>query len=212
MSTTHLSDELIVDYALERLSRDDAAAVDAHQATCPRCANEIAAVREALSALPAGLVRAKPTAALRDAVLGATEPAHRYDAFARRVASLFDVDEATALRYLRTATDPQTTWESMPEMGAAVSLLHFDGGARTAGADVGIVRFVPGLRFPAHDHKGEERQLFLQGRVVEDSGREWLPGDLSIADSRIRHGFTVDTDEPCVVALVLFNGIQILSA
>lgn len=210
MSATHLSDELVIDYALELLSRDDAAAVDAHQATCPRCASEIVAVREALSAVPAGLVHATPTAALRDAVLATTEPAHRFDAFARRVASLFDVDEATALRYLRIATDPLTTWESMPGMGAAVSLLHFDGGARTAGADVGIVRFVPGLRFPTHEHNGEERQLVLQGRVVEDSGRAWLPGDLSIADSRTRHGFTVDDDEACVVALVLFDGIRIL--
>lgn len=210
MSATHLRDELVADYALELLSRDDAAAVDAHQASCPRCATEIVAVREALSAVPAVLVTATPTAALRDAVLAATKPAHRYDAFVRRVASLFDVDEATALRYLRIAIDPQTAWDAMPEMGAAVSLLHFDGGARTAGADVGIVRFAPGLQFPAHEHLGEERQLFLQGRVVEDSGREWLPGDLSIADSRIRHGFTVDADEPCVVALVLFDGIQII--
>lgn len=211
MSAPHLSADLLAEYALDVLSRADAAAVHAHLAVCTSCSREVATVCEALATIPAGMTPAAPSERLRAAVIAATDPAHRYDGFARRVAELFDVDEPKALAFLHSATDAHTAWDGMPGMEAAVSLLHFDGGPRTAGADVGIVRFTPGLQFPAHDHKGKELQLFLQGRVVDSTGREWLPGDLSIADTDVRHSFVVDASEPCVIALVLFEGIEILA-
>lgn len=52
-------------------------------------------------------------------------------------------------------------WRALPAMsGVSVRVLRRD---EVRGASTSIVRFDPGVRFPAHDHPGGEEILVLEG-------------------------------------------------
>ena len=83
-------------------------------------------------------------------------------------------------------------------------LLHFEGGARHAGADCGLVHIEPGTRFPLHRHVDDEWNFILQGMgEEEDTGRRWGPGDLFCNPAGTQHAFRAIGDEPLVFGAVV---------
>jgi len=124
--------------------------------------------------------------------------------FAPPLASLFDVDEATARRYLDRIPDDDA-WEAM---GPGIRLLHFDGGPATAGADVGFVHVEGEIDFPAHRHDGEERNLILRGHLVEPDGTSYGPGDVFDHPAGSHHRFRTSGDLVFAVVVwgVTFDG------
>jgi putative transcriptional regulator len=155
-----------------------------------------------------GAEPATPSPALRGAVLGTIGAATRGSGFTERLARLFDLGSERAGELIHEAGGPATGWESFPVAG--VRLFHLAGGPRVAGADCGLVRLEPGVRFPVHRHVGDEWSLILAGEAEEEgTGGRWIPGDLVHRASGTAHAYRVVSREPLVFAVVLHGGIQL---
>lgn len=100
---------------------------------------------------------------------------------------------------LERARQPEA-WRKTPLPG--LRLLDVQGGPRVAGADVHLVRFSPGMRFPKHRHPGDEALFVLEGSYRDSGGRHVGPGELHEMAAGTEHGFVVARAEPCVAASV----------
>lgn len=86
MTQQHPSDEALAAYALDALARDEAAFLARHLAECPRCRQEVDALREAVSAVALSVPQVAPPASLRARVLAqATATPRASDAAATAV-------------------------------------------------------------------------------------------------------------------------------
>ena len=151
---------------------------------------------------------AEPRSALRSAVLGSIAPGTKLAGFTERLAALFDLAGTRAEELIHEAGGLAADWEAFPVAG--VRLFHLAGGARVAGADCGLVRLEPGVRFPSHRHAGDEWSLILAGEAEEEgTGARWLPGDLLHREAGSVHAYRVVGAAPLVFAVVLRGGIQL---
>jgi putative transcriptional regulator len=74
-------------------------------------------------------------------------------------------------------------------------------------AEAEIIRIDPGVAIPWHTHKGQELTLCLVGGFSDARG-SYGPGDVSIADSSVRHQPRADSDGPCFVLAVTDAGLR----
>jgi quercetin dioxygenase-like cupin family protein len=123
----------------------------------------------------------------------------RYAPFYRRLGEVWDLPTEAVVSVLERASSPEA-WHKTALPG--LRLLDVDGGERVHGADVHLVRFSPGMRFPKHRHPGEEALFVLEGSYRDSSGRVVGPGDLHEMPAGSEHGFVVARREPCVAASV----------
>jgi anti-sigma factor ChrR (cupin superfamily) len=80
----------------------------------------------------------------------------------------------------------------------------------TAGADVGLVRFPPGLQFPPHGHGEREEYVVIEGEVLDSSGRVEAVGDVLQNGGEVVHSFVVGP-EGCVFAITLRGGLEFVA-
>jgi putative transcriptional regulator len=125
--------------------------------------------------------------------------------FHERLSKFFDLSVDRLQEILIDVDDPER-WQRGPLPG--MLLFHFEGGPRRAGADCGLMQLPPGFVLPRHRHLGDERALVLEGGYREDTGRAYLPGDAHHMRRGTRHGYRVFDDGPCLVALVLYGGVE----
>jgi len=150
-----------------------------------------------------------PGRAARDRLLAsALAGAERYAPFFDRLSQLFDLG-VERIREILSGVDDPARWENGPLPG--VMLMHFPGGNAVAGADVGLVRMQPGLKFPVHRHIGGERVFILDGSYTDSEGKLWLPGDLHEMGPETSHAYEV-LSQGLLFALVLHGGVEILGA
>jgi anti-sigma factor ChrR (cupin superfamily) len=123
----------------------------------------------------------------------------RYAPFFRRLGEVWDLPSAGVVSVLERARAPEA-WRKTALPG--LRLLDVEGGERVRGADVHLVRFSPGMRFPKHRHPGDEALFVLEGSYRDSSGRVVGPGDLHEMPAGSEHGFVVARREPCVAASV----------
>lgn len=123
----------------------------------------------------------------------------RYAPFYERLGALWDLSPADVVNVLERAREPDA-WHKTALPG--LRLLDVQGGPAVAGADVHLVRFSPGMRFPKHRHPGDEALFVLEGSYRDSSGRRVGPGDLHQMAAGSEHGFVVARGEPCVAASV----------
>jgi predicted ChrR family anti-sigma factor len=123
----------------------------------------------------------------------------RYAPFFDALATLWDLSEAEVRIELERAKD-RAEWHFSALPG--IRLFDVRGGAQTAKKHVRLVRFAPGLRFPAHRHRGHEKVLILEGSYTDSSGTVYRSGDLHEMSEGTEHGFVVNDDEPCIAAVV----------
>lgn len=123
----------------------------------------------------------------------------RYAPFYERLGTLWDLSLADVVSVLERAREPDA-WHKTPLPG--LRLLDVQGGPAVSGADVHLVRFSPGMRFPKHRHPGDEALFVLEGSYKDSSGRRIGPGDLHEMPAGSEHGFVVARGEPCVAASV----------
>ncbi len=64
-----------------------------------------------------------------------------------------------------------------------------------------LVKMAPGVRVPAHDHKGPEITLVLEGGYSDETGT-YRRGDLMIADAGLLHSPVADRQAGCVCMIV----------
>ena len=200
-------DAKLVAYAQGILNQDDCAEVERRLAESPELQAELASIEKALSLAETS---AQPSDRLRQLVLGSIEPATRFEGFVDRLTALLDLDP-DRVRELLAAIDavPQTPWVAGKLPGA--HLLHFDGGARVAQADCGLIYLEPGVLYPAHRHLGDEWTLILRGCVDENGDHLYRPGDIIFKTVDSVHSFRIVGDEPCVFAVVLHQGVEWIS-
>jgi anti-sigma factor ChrR (cupin superfamily) len=123
----------------------------------------------------------------------------RYAPFYRRLGEVWDLPVEAVVSVLERARSPEA-WRKTALPG--LRLLDVEGGERVHGADVHLVRFSPGMRFPKHRHPGDEALFVLEGSYRDSSGRVVGPGDLHAMPAGSEHGFVVARSEPCVAASV----------
>jgi len=154
-----------------------------------------------------------PSDELRDNVLRSVLGHGDLASFAPRFAAMFDLGEPRALELLALVQrSGEAPWQQVALSATdAVRLLHFAGGPRAATADCGLVELAPGVRFPMHEHGGDEWSFVLSGAAEEEgTGAAWLPGDLVHRPAGSRHAFRVTSSEPLVFAVVLEAPIRMV--
>jgi anti-sigma factor ChrR (cupin superfamily) len=98
---------------------------------------------------------------------------------------------------LLAAKDPRA-WYNPGLWG--LQLIDVQGGPRTAGADLHLVKFKAGMRFPHHRHPGPEALLVLEGNYTDSDGRFVGPGDIHEMAPGTDHAFQVGSAGPCIAA------------
>ncbi|HZS38224.1 MAG TPA: cupin domain-containing protein, partial [Polyangia bacterium] len=180
-------------------------AVEKHLAQCARCADDLRAAEETLALLGTSLQPVAPPPSLRARLLEST----REETLADKLARAFDLAREKAAEILAQLTKPRTAengWRPGPMPG--MELYDFKAGPRLAGADTGLVRFPPKMRFPRHKHLGQETMLVLQGGFCTDDGRHLRPGDALVMETGTSHDMLID-DDGCVAAVSLRVGIDV---
>jgi quercetin dioxygenase-like cupin family protein len=142
---------------------------------------------------------APPSAAATRLLRGVEELPLRYAPFFERLAELWDLPVDGVVAVLERARSPEAFRKTaLP----GLRLLDVEGGERVRGADLHLVRFSPGMRFPRHRHPGDEALFVLEGSYRDSSGRVVRPGDLHEMAAGSEHGFVVARGEPCFAASV----------
>ena len=157
---------------------------------------------EELSGALARLLAPAPASG-RERLLRSVDPLPlRYAPFFSRIGELWDlsVDEVEAV--LERAREP-AVWRKPGLPGLKV--VDIAGGARVLGAQVNLVRFAAGMRFPAHFHPGPEALLVLEGDYRDSSGLHVRAGDLHRMLPGSEHSFRVGRDGPCVAASIQYG-------
>ncbi len=143
-------------YALQALPASEAAAAEAHIASCPDCRGEVARLRPLLERFvswPADVLRPAPSLQAR---------------LAQRLAE--ETGTPPVLPAARQWSEPE--WESVAP-GIECKLLATD---RERDRVSMLVRLAPGASYPGHTHAGVEELHLLDGELWIDE-RRLFPGD-----------------------------------
>jgi predicted ChrR family anti-sigma factor len=195
----------LFDLANQALPADERVACEVHVAVCPKCASELAWIREQLAAAALSLPPVAPRPDLKERLAASLDHGGRFRRHLDRLAALFEIDRAAAGAVLDRLDDP-AAWRPSRLPGLRVQAVPT--GPRLAGADAQMLRFAPGTRFPAHVHHGAEQLLFLQGRARDDAGLLLQAGDLHRSESGSRHAFTVDEGAECLCAALVEGTLE----
>lgn len=196
--------ELLPLYALGILEPDEAKVVEHAIASDATLASELAAYQETASSLVTPIAPPPEVKARLLASVGGG----RFEKFADRMSTLFDVTVERAREFLGLIERPASWEAAMPGIG----LVHFDGGAAYAAADCGFVRLAPGATFPLHTHRGEEVSLIIAGQLRDHEGRVLSTGDELVQAEGSNHHITAVGDVECIFAARAMNGIEIAGA
>jgi hypothetical protein len=169
--------------------------------------SEILLAKEAMAALGA---LAYPTAStapplrVRDRILASARRGGAYGIFADRIARLFalSTEEASALMAKIEAPD---AW--LPFLVPGVEMIPVTTGPALSGAIATLVRFQPGVTFPAHVHRGVETMVVLDGGFQETGplhDEVWRGDELYRADGS-EHAFVALEGVPCIAAALVIG-------
>jgi len=143
-------------YALQVLPASEAAAAEAHIASCPDCQRELESLRPVVDRFVSW-----PTDVLRP-------PTSLQDRLALRIAE--DASKQPVPPPARQWSEPD--WEQVAP-GIQCKLLASDTERHRVSM---LVRLAPGASYPAHTHAGVEELHLLDGELWID-GRKLVPGD-----------------------------------
>jgi len=195
--------ELLPLYALGILDAEETAEVERAVAADRTLAEELVGYQAACDRM---VVPVEPSPDVKSRLL-ASIGAGRFDAFADRMAKLFDVTVARG-RELLGLIERAVSWEQQPVPG--IALVHFDGGPAYAAADCGFIRLAPGAIFPPHKHLGEEVSILLAGSLRDATNNRVLhAGDELVQAEGSEHYLICEGTEDCIFAARAINGIAI---
>jgi anti-sigma factor ChrR (cupin superfamily) len=167
MSSTHDGNACnrsaeVAAYAMQALPPDEAAAIEAHIASCSQCRHELETLRPVSDSFvlwPRDILR--PPASLRERL-------------ARRIAA--ETGESPTVPPLRQWNEP--AWEEVAP-GIFCKLMATD--TKTHRVSM-LVRLLPGIEYPPHTHAGLEELFLLDGELWIDD-RKLYPGDYNRAEA-----------------------------
>lgn len=164
----------------------------------------LTSVTNAVAALGLDEAPAAPASTLRARLLASVGRGGRYGKFCDRVARLFDLSVADA-EALLARLEAGDAWS--PFLVPGIDVIPVAAGPKFAGGIALIARIPPGVRFPDHVHKGEERMFILDGGLREDGGAEvWRGDELVSADGSAHTFVAVERDDargPCIAATLV---------
>jgi quercetin dioxygenase-like cupin family protein len=148
-----------------------------------------------------------PSASARSRLLTAIEGPLRYLPFTGELANHFALSREEA-RALLARLDDADAWT--PGVQPVMGSLHFRPGPSATPLRAGIVRMNEGSGFPLHRHRDREVTLVLEGRLVDDQGIQYGPGEALEMPEGSQHTVHV-LEGPAVLAL-LHGKIEMLGA
>ena len=152
---------------------------------------------EILDALASGLPAVDPPGvSLKARLFGRVRTKDRFLPFLDRLAKMFDFNEQGAREQLDTI-DQDDEWD---DMLPGIRFRDFEAGPALGEAHGGFVRVQPGSKFPHHSHIGEETMLILQGRLRDETGKEYRAGDFVISDDGTVHELETVGDREVIYA------------
>lgn len=197
--------ELLPLYALGILEADEVRVVERAIASDATLAAELAAYQQTSDAVRA-VIEVAPPPAVKQRLM-ASIGAGRFEAFAERLARMFDVTLDRARELLGLLERP-ASW--VPQVVPGIFFVDFEGGPATAAADCGFVRMSPGAIFPQHSHLGEEMTTILAGRIHDVTNDRVIgPGEDYVRPEGSTHQLVCIGDEDCIYASRAMNGIAI---
>jgi anti-sigma factor ChrR (cupin superfamily) len=149
-------------YAIQALPPDEAAAFDAHLASCSQCLQELEILRpvaESFAFWPNDVLRPSPSLQER---------------LARRIAT--ETGENAVVPPIGHWDEP--SWDEVAP-GIFCKLMATDTKAHRVSM---LVRLLPGVEYPAHTHAGLEELFLLDGELWIDD-RKLYPGDYNRAEA-----------------------------
>lgn len=205
-------EDLLPEYVLGTLPRDQRQEVDRWLARSPSLQRELDQTAQALALAAArALEPISPPASLRRRLMATVRGPERFAPFMAALTRLFELPEATIRSLLARADGERAGWETALD-GVALhgtELFHFQvgPGLTATGAAGGVLRMRPGAVFPAHSHGGEETSFILEGACQTDAGVGG-PGTLMTMPGGTSHAFSASPDRPLLL-MVLHRGISL---
>ena len=187
------------EYALGNLAKAEQRELEAELAESDELRQEVAAVREALAAIPLASAPVLPRPCARDALLSALASGERFRPF---VADLMRCCDLTAVRAreLVSQIDEASAWAPGPVPG--LTFMHFAAGPNAIERDAYFVRLPRGLCFPYHRHAGHEINYVLEGALRDGDGTLYLPGEAMVKAPGTAHECFVPEDADTLIAVV----------
>ncbi|MBX3249336.1 MAG: cupin domain-containing protein [Myxococcales bacterium] len=143
--------------------------------------------------------------AVRARLLESSHREHRFPDLVSLIARDADLPAVCAADLLCAVDDP-SRWSPGPAPG--VTLLHFDGGPKTADAITGFVRVEPGHFFPEHDHAGVEIGVVLQGALRDTAtGAVHERGARVVTHPGTAHALEVVSRAPAIYLAIAHVGV-----
>lgn len=196
----HPDEDVLVDFATGQLDPAQRVLLEAHLAHCPSCTESVASLTDlGARALAAAGAPAPPR--------GVWE---RLSARLGEVAAdpLAGLPVPAAARQELPPLDGPPRWAKLPFTGGRMTRL-WSAAARAPvdRADLLLLSFPPGRRFPRHLHLGGEEVVVLAGGYRDDLG-VFEPGDFAIYPAGSEHGPTTEEEGPCWILTRIVGGVR----
>jgi putative transcriptional regulator len=201
--THHVPEEMLLEYVAGTCTDAAGLAIACHVALCGACAARVGQL-EAVGGrfLDAGGAAALAPGALEAALARIDAPPQpRAEAAAVPAAPAFLTSYGLPRPLLRRLAEAPAAsdWRFVVPGVRAVDLP-----AAAPGVTIRLINFKPGVTIPIHDHGGPEQIVVFTG-ALEEGGKRFERGDISICDSGEQHEQRVAAGEPCI-ALVINEG------
>lgn len=185
--TPHLDDHDLIDLSLGTADHP-------HLELCRRCRDGADQISGALHLLPLTLPPIAPPPTLRARLFASIAgPVHAHSA---ALAAMFERPEPE-LRALLARLESDT----LPWTAFMPGIDHHPI-ASAPGRDIGLFRVAPGVLFPHHRHRGDERMRILQGSCSDSLGVVLAPGDEHHFPAGTAHALLTHHGPPLLLAYV----------
>ena len=206
--THHVPEEMLLEYVAGTCTDAAALAIACHVALCDACGARVGTLEEVGGRfLDAGGGAALAPGALEAALARIDAPPQpRTEAAAVPAAPAFLAQYGLPRPLLRRLAEASvgSDFRFVVPGVRAIELPSAEG------VTVRLINFKPGVTIPIHDHGGPERIVVFTG-ALEEEGKRFERGDISICDRGERHEQRVAPGEPCVALVVNEGKLQPLT-
>ena len=199
MSRHHPKNETLAEFAAGTLGEGRSLVVATHLAMCGECREVVSSLEE-----------------VGGQMLETIEPVPMSEGAAARALDRL-ADETAASHAKRAAARPPWQPEQNTLFGYELGPwrwvspgMHYRVVKTPQGGDtrVFMLKAVPGLKIPAHNHTGTELTCVLQGAFIHEGGR-YGAGDCDDADQDDGHSPVIDDGEVCVCLVAMQGHIKL---
>jgi putative transcriptional regulator len=210
----HVPEDALCEYTAGAASEPAALAIACHIALCAACAARARALEAVAGNLLDEQAGAELAAGALESMLARLDaPPEPKQVAAAQVpaapAFLASAELPRPLLRALGASKPAADWRMVIPGVRAVDVA-IDASAGAPDATVRVIAFKGGVTIPLHDHGGPEHIVVFTG-ALEEKGRRFARGDISIRNSGERHEQRAAAGEPCIALVVNEGKLQPLT-